>query len=61
MTEQTATAEIAVTDAALADMRDVLMEMGFVAAEWAPREKVVAKIDRKFGLENWLRHYGHAA
>jgi hypothetical protein len=60
MTEQTATTEITVTNRAVADMRDVLMEMGFVAAEWAPRENVIAKIDRKFGLQNWLNHFGHA-
>ncbi|MFB9926016.1 hypothetical protein ACFORO_12445 [Amycolatopsis halotolerans] len=60
MTDQTAT-EITVTDRAVEDMRDTLLEMGFVGAARAPRENIIRKIDKKFGLEHWLRYYGHAA
>ncbi|MFC3454024.1 hypothetical protein [Amycolatopsis speibonae] len=59
MTEQTTTPEI--TNEALGDMRDVLVrDFGIIAAEWAPAEKVIAKIRVKFGsVEHFLNHYGH--
>lgn len=58
MTETTTTAQI--PTAAIEDMRDVLVrDFGIPAAEWAPEDKVTAKIAAKFGsVENFLNHYG---
>jgi hypothetical protein len=51
--------EIEINDRILGDMRDVLEEQGFVNAQQAPRDKVIKKIDKLWGLEKWLRHYGY--
>lgn len=51
--------EVEITSQALSDMRDVLEEMGVVNAQHAPAGKVIARIRKMFGLENWLRHYGY--
>jgi hypothetical protein len=51
--------EVEITAEALSDMRDVCEEMGFVNAQYAKPEAVIKRIRSEFGLENWLRHYGH--
>jgi hypothetical protein len=51
--------EIEIPGRAIEDMRDVLEEQGFVNAQRAPEAKVIKKIDQLWGLEKWLRYYGH--
>jgi hypothetical protein len=57
--DEMANEEIEISARALEDMRDVLEELGYVNAQYAKADKVIARIKQKFGLENWLRHYGH--
>lgn len=53
--------EIEVSWRAVEDMRDVLIEHGFVAAEHADADKIVKKIRKWWpgGVAGFLKHYGH--
>jgi hypothetical protein len=53
--------EITVTPQALGDMRDVLLEHGFVAAEHASDKNIVKKIEKWWpgGVPGFLKHHGY--
>lgn len=54
--------EVELSWRAIEDMRDVLLENGFVAAQHATPEQIARKIQKWWpgGVNAFLKHYGHA-